>query len=98
MIEHIVLFKFKDETTKEQKDEAIKRLCQLADVLPGIIDIKAGHNFTDRGKGYTMGLTVRLESKEAFDHYGPSEEHQAVLAYLHEIGLEDTLAVDFVIE
>ncbi|MFC4618621.1 Dabb family protein [Camelliibacillus cellulosilyticus] len=98
MVEHIVLFKFKPETTKEQKEEAMRRLRALKSVLPGINDIQTNHNFTDRGKGYVMGLTVRFDSMEAFEHYGPSPEHQAVLSYLKEIGLEDTLAVDFTIE
>ncbi|MGV3487103.1 MAG: Dabb family protein [Tuberibacillus sp.] len=95
MVEHIVLFKFKDETTKEQKEEGMKRLRELKQKLPGIIDIQAGHNFSDRAKGYTMGLTVRFESREDLEHYGPSAEHQEVVKYLDDIGCVEKLAVDF---
>lgn len=95
MVEHIVLFKFNDETNNEQKEEAMKRLKELKQKLPGIIDIQTGHNFSDRGKGYVMGLTVRFETKADLEHYGPSAEHQAVVSYLKEIGMIDTLAVDF---
>jgi heme-degrading monooxygenase HmoA len=95
MIEHIVLFKFSDETTNEQKEEAMKRLRGLKQQLPGIIDIQTGHNFSERSKGYVMGLTVRFETKENLEHYGPSPEHQAVVSYLKEIGMIDTLALDF---
>lgn len=98
MIEHIVLFKFKNDTTKEQKEEGTRRLRSLKTVLPGIIDIQANHNFSDRSKGYDMGLTVRFKSRDDLETYGPSPEHQAVVSYLEEIGLEDKLAVDFVIE
>lgn len=95
MIEHIVLFKFDEKATKEQKDEGIKRLCHLSEELPGIIDIQAGHNYSNRSKGYSVGLTVRFETKAAHEHYTPSPEHQAVVSYLKEVGLVDTLSVDF---
>lgn len=95
MIEHIVFFKFSPETTKEQKDEAIKRLKNLANVLPGIVDIQAGYNFSERAKGYEIGLTVRFENRAALENYGPSSEHQAVVSYLDEIGNNDRLVVDF---
>ncbi|GGH75996.1 heme-degrading monooxygenase HmoA [Pullulanibacillus pueri] len=95
MIEHIVLFKFNEQTTNGQKEEAMKRLRELKNQLPGILDIQTNHNFSDRGKGYTMGLTVRFESKADLEHYGPSDAHQAVVSYLKEIGMVDTLAVDF---
>ncbi|TCP30030.1 stress responsive alpha/beta barrel protein [Scopulibacillus darangshiensis] len=98
VIEHIVLFKFNDAATNEQKEEGMKRLRQLKSVLPGILDIQTNHNFSDRNKGYDMGLTVRFESKEALENYGPSPEHQAVVSYLDEIGVIDKLAVDFVID
>ncbi|QST01740.1 Dabb family protein [Pontibacillus sp. ALD_SL1] len=95
MIEHIVLFKFEEQTTKEQQNEAIKRLTSLRHEIPGIIDIQAGLNFSDRNKGYELGLTVRFEDKEALEQYGPHEKHQEVVAYLKEIGLSDILVVDF---
>lgn len=95
MIEHIVLFKFDEKTTKEQKDEGAKRLRHLIHELPGILDIQSGLNYSSRSKGYSMGLTVRFESKAAHEHYTPSPEHQAVVSYLKEVGLVDTLSVDF---
>ncbi|RYM06733.1 Dabb family protein [Sporolactobacillus sp. THM7-7] len=95
MIEHIVLFKFDERTTPEQKEEGARRLRHLIHELPGILDIQAGQNYSTRGKGYSMGLTVRFRSKVDHEHYTPSPEHQAVVSYLKDIGLEDTLAVDF---
>ncbi|WP_332238808.1 Dabb family protein [Sporolactobacillus sp. KGMB 08714] len=95
MIEHIVLFKFSDETTEEQKEEGARRLRHLIHELPGILDIQAGQNYSTRGKGYSMALTVRFRSKADHEHYTPSPEHQAIVSYLKEAGLIDTLAVDF---
>ncbi|MCO7176406.1 Dabb family protein [Sporolactobacillus kofuensis] len=95
MIEHIVLFKFSDETTEAQKIEGARRLRDLKNQLPGILDIQAGQNYSDRGKGYTMALTTRFRSKDDHEFYTPSPEHQACVSYLKEIGMIDSLAIDF---
>ncbi|WP_353948531.1 Dabb family protein [Sporolactobacillus sp. Y61] len=95
LIEHIVLFKFSDRTTEAQKEEAARRLRHLIHELPGIIDIQAGQNYSTRSKGYSLGLTVRFPTKADHEHYTPSPEHQAVVSYMKEIGLVDSLAVDF---
>lgn len=95
MIEHVVLFKFNDQTTDEQKNEAIQKLTSLKNKIPGIVDLQAGVNFSDRSKGYELGLNVRFEDQEALEQYGPHEEHQKVVSYLKEIGMSDILALDF---
>lgn len=48
MVEHIVLFKMKPESTPEQKDELIRRLRGLAGKIEGIVSLSAGESFTDR--------------------------------------------------
>ncbi|MCO7127396.1 Dabb family protein [Sporolactobacillus shoreicorticis] len=95
MVEHIVLFKFNNETTEAQKKEGARRLCELKDKLPGIVDIRAGQNYSTRGKGYSMALTTRFRSKKDHEFYKPSPEHQACVSYLKEVGLVDSLAIDF---
>ncbi|WLR58550.1 Dabb family protein [Guptibacillus hwajinpoensis] len=95
MIEHVVLFKFSEETTMDQKEEGMRRLIEVKEKIPGIIDIQAGNNFTDRSQGFESALTVRFESKEALEAYGPHPAHQEVVAYLKEIGMRDVLALDF---
>lgn len=95
MVEHLVLLKFGDETTEEQKTEAINRLKGLKEKLSGIIDVHAGLNFSDRSQGFSIGLAVRFEDKAALEAYGPHPDHQAVVSYLKEIGLIDIVVVDF---
>jgi len=95
MVEHIVLLKFSQVTTKEQKDEAICKTLALKEVIPGIVDIQQGYNFSKRSKGYEVGLTVRFEDRACFENYGPHPAHQKIFAYLKEIGLEDLIVVDF---
>jgi hypothetical protein len=95
MVEHIVLLKFSHETTREQKDEAIRMTLALKEVIPGIIDIQQGDNFSNRNKGFEVGLTVRFEDRSSFENYGPHPAHQQVFAFLKGIGLEDIIVVDF---
>lgn len=95
MVEHIVLLKFSPETTIEQKQEAISRTLMLKEVIPGIVDIQQGINFSNRSKGFEVGLTVRFEDRTSLENYGPHPAHQEVFAYLQEIGVEDIIVVDF---
>jgi hypothetical protein len=95
MVEHIVLIKFSPETTKEQKEELIRRTLRLKNVIPGIMDIQQGFNFSNRSQGYDIGLTVRFEDKASLDNYGPHPAHQEIVTYLKEIGMEDSIIVDF---
>ncbi|MDN4494323.1 Dabb family protein [Ureibacillus aquaedulcis] len=95
MIEHIVLIKFSPATTLEQKQELIARTLLLKEKIPGVIDIQQGINFSERSKGYDVGLTVRFENREALENYLPHPEHQKVLSFLKEIGVEDSIIVDF---
>ncbi len=95
MIEHMVAFTFTSSTTKEQKNEAIRRLKNLKQEIPGILDIQAGHNFSEKNQGYELGLTVRLVDKKALDEYGPHPKHEDVKAFLKNIGLIDMLVLDF---
>ena len=95
MVVHIVLLKFSPESTNEQKKELIRRTLQLKNVIPGILDIQQGFNFSNRSQGYEIGLTVRFEDKASLDSYGPHPAHQEIVTYLKEIGLEDSIIVDF---
>ncbi|RFU65289.1 Dabb family protein [Peribacillus glennii] len=95
MVEHIVLIKFLEEPSETQIQELIQKTLALKVVIPGIMDIRQGSNFSSRNKGYQVGLTVRFEDRASLENYGPHPAHQEIVKFLKEIGLEDTLVVDF---
>ena len=95
MVEHIVLVKLSDDVTDDQVEELISRTLALKDVISGLLDIQQGRNFAGRSKGYEIGMTARFEDRPALEAYLPHPSHQAILAYLEEIGLEDLIVVDF---
>jgi hypothetical protein len=94
MIDHIVLVKFAETTTVEQLKEVVKRFKALEQHLEGVIDIQAGINFSEKNQGYQVVLTTRFESKAALEAYGPHPEHQAVAAFIREVGRLDSIVVD----
>ncbi len=94
MIDHIVLVKFAETTTQEQLQEVVDRFRALKDKLTGIVDLQAGLNFSEKNQGYQVVLSVRFEDKNALEAYGPNPDHQAVAAYIREVGRVDSIVVD----
>jgi hypothetical protein len=95
MIKHIVLFKFSEQTSNEQKEEVIIRLRSLKEEITGIIDILAGINFSPNNSGFDIGLTVLFSDRHAFEIYGPHPKHQEVVSFLKDVGMTDIIIVDF---
>ena len=95
LIEHIVLFKWKEDATPEAIAKAVTELRALKGQIPGVLDLTCGTNYTDRAKGFTHGLVVRFNSRAALEEYGPHPAHQHVVQnYINPIR-EDILALDY---
>lgn len=94
MIDHVVLVKFGEATTQEQLQEVVDRFKALRSHLTGVVDLQAGLNFSEKNKGYQVVLSVRFEDRAALEAYGPNPQHQAVAAFIREVGREDSLIVD----
>ena len=95
MIEHIALFRWKEEASQEAIDSAVRELRGLKGKIPGIVDLSCGANFSDRAKGYTHGLVVRFTDRAALEAYGPHAEHQRVVQTFVGPIRADILAFDY---
>lgn len=95
MVEHIVLFKWKDTATPKQIKAVMEGLNGLKDKIPGIVDLSCGKNFTDRGQGFEYGLVVRFRDRAALEAYQPHPEHQKIVQNLIQPILAGILAVDY---
>lgn len=93
MIQRTVLIKFAETTTQEQLQDVVTRFKTL-NKLPGIIDLQAGINIGDRNKEFQVMLLVRFEDRAALEAYVINEDHQAVAAYIKEVGRLDSVGVD----
>lgn len=95
MIDHIVLIKFAESTTREQMEEVVARFKALRAHLTGVVDLQAGINFSDKSKGHQVALSVRFEDRAALEAYFPNPHHQAIAAFIRECGRVDSIVVDF---
>ncbi|MFC0560199.1 Dabb family protein [Halalkalibacter alkalisediminis] len=94
MIQRTVLVKFGETTTQEQLNDVVTRFKALENQLKGIVDLQAGLNFAEKSKEYQVMLMVRFQDKAALDAYVDNAEHQAVAAYIREVGRVDSIGVD----
>lgn len=95
MLEHIVLFRFKPETTTFTKQKIAEELLALKKTVPSIQDISAGPNFSDRNQGYEYGLVVRFADRQGLDAYQIHPDHQRLVHELIRPALADIIAVDY---
>ncbi|MHC4940811.1 MAG: Dabb family protein [Planctomycetota bacterium] len=94
MVEHVVLFAVTPGTASEKVDAMLASVRDLSSV-PGVISISIGPTFTDRGRQYTHGLVVRLESREALQAYATHADHVAVVENRIKPIVDDLLALDW---
>jgi hypothetical protein len=101
VVDHVVLLKVRSDATPEQVDKLIKGVQSLRDI-PGVVQVSVGTTFyedwmpTDRRRGVTHALSVRLESKEALRRYQDHTQHVQVLEEcIKPILVEPAQAVDW---
>jgi hypothetical protein len=97
MITHIVCWKYKPETTKEQRAEHVTKLTTLADVIPDIESFSVGTDILHLDRSFDTGLVGIYRDRAALDAYTVHPEHQKVAALGKQIA-EKVVSVDFLSE
>lgn len=95
MVEHLVLFRWKEDTSAEAITSAITGLRELKGVVPSIVDLSCGENFSDRAQGYQTGLVVRFADRAGLEAYIVHPAHQAVVTERIKPFVDAVLAVDY---
>ena len=95
MVEHLVLFRWKEGVDPSAIELALNGLRALREQIPGVLELTCGENFSDRARGYHAGLFVRFTDRAALDAYGPHPAHQHVVQNLLTPIREETLALDY---
>lgn len=92
---HIVLFKFKDGTTTKQiqslKNEILKQKC----IIPGLLEISFGEDFTSRAKGFTHAEVAVFRDRKSLEDFNKSDYHQQLIITHIKPVLEDILVLDY---
>jgi len=96
VLRHVVLFKFKEETSEDQLVSFEKAFASLADKIPQISDFEWGLNNSPEGldKGFTHCFFVSFKSEEDRAIYLPHPDHQAFVSLIGP-SVDDVLVVDY---
>ena len=94
MLVHIVCWKYKNETSAEQRAEHIAKLRNLPNVIPNILSFEVGADILHLERSFDTGLVATYPDREALDAYTIHPEHQ-VVANLGKQIAEKVVSVDF---
>ena len=97
MLTHIVCWKYKPETTEEQKNAHLAKLKNLPDVIPNIISFNIGFDILHLERSFDLGLVAVYPDRAALDFYTVHPEHQKAAQMGKEIA-ERVVSVDFTSE
>jgi hypothetical protein len=95
VVEHLVLIKYKADTTMQQKYQLLDGLRSLKGKIDGIVELTVGENFSERAQGFQIGVLVRFRDRDALEAYGPHPAHQEVVQRDLLPIREDIIVVDF---
>ena len=97
MLTHIVCWKYKPETTREQKETHLAKLKNLPNVIPNIVSFNLGFDVLRLERSFDLGLVAVYPDRAALDFYTEHAVHQEVARMGKEIA-QRVVSVDFMIE
>ena len=97
MLTHIVIWKYKDETSEEVRQEHVVKISELPNVIPNIVSFNVGRDILHLDRSYDTGLVSVFPDREALDFYTDHPAHQEVAAMGKEIAAS-VASVDFLHE
>lgn len=95
VLKHIVALQFKEEISKEKREQAIQNFRDLKGEIPEIIAFEGGEDISveNLSKGFTHCFILTFKNKAARDAYLPHPAHMRV-AKQNKPMLSDLLVVD----
>ena len=80
MIYHIVWFKLREGASSEDKATLSQELNALPALIPQIVELSCGEDFSGRSRGFDWGLLVKFQTREDGQIYDKHPAHQAFIA------------------
>jgi hypothetical protein len=94
MLTHIVCWKYKAETTEDERAEHVRRLRALPEVIPNIVSFNVGRDILHLERSFDTGLVAVYPDRAALDFYTDHPDHREVAAIGKRIA-ERVVSVDF---
>ena len=94
MLTHIVCWKYKPETTEEQREEHRVALKKLPSAIPEVLTFSVGRDVLHLERSFDTGLVATYANRAALEIYDAHPEHKKVQAIGRQIA-EKVVSVDF---
>ena len=94
MIYHQVWFKLTTEGSHADREQIEKGLNALPALIPEIVELRCGPDFSGRSRGFELGLLVLFKTREDGQIYDKHADHQAFIAANKPLWSE-VMALDF---
>jgi hypothetical protein len=94
MLIHIVVWKYRDEVSEEERSRHVKELENLPSIIPNIESYRVGRDILHLDRSYDTGLVAVFPDKQALDFYTEHKAHQDVASFGKRIA-EHVVSVDF---
>ena len=94
MIYHTVWFKLKNEGAAADRQHIEAGLNALPALIPAIVELHCGPDFSGRSRGFELGLLVLFQSREDGQIYDQHPDHQKFIA-AHKHLWSEVMALDF---
>ncbi len=94
MIRHIVFFKFKSETTEEEKNKLINELKTLKDKISLVKRLEVGTDVGRKPNSFDLALNTDFNSWEDVESYAVHPDHVKVVEFIKQV-CENTCKVDY---
>jgi len=94
MVVHIVMIKFKDDTSRETIEEIKNDIDALLGVVPTLKSMETGLNFADEDRAMDLVLRATFDDREGLEAYAVDETHQKVISKIKKVA-EYSKVVDY---
>jgi len=94
MLTHIVVWRYRADTSQATREDHVSRLRSLSSVVPGIQSFSVGPDTLHSPKSYDTGLVAVFDNRSVLDAYTVHPDHVKVVEFGRSIA--DLMAkVDF---
>ena len=80
MIQHLVVFRFRDDVDEDERDRLLDEMRALPTHFSAMRNFHLGRNESTRDDRFTHGFTVQFDSAELLQAYLTSEHHETFVA------------------
>ena len=94
MLTHLVVWKYRADTSQATREDHVARLQSLSSVVPGIESLTVGFDMLHLPRSYDTGLVVIFRDRAALDAYTVHPDHVKVAEFGRSIS-DLVASVDF---